>query len=160
MCTADDEYDGYLIPKGTVVLGNTWSVSSWLDWSKTIRDSNCVLKGDSTQSRTISWTWGIQTWALPERWCIGSYCPRPKFCGVWLWSSVCICLFCTNIVWEWLIELNAPRICPGRHFSNNSLYAVVSSVLAVFDIKPPLDVDGRPSRLSTDVTSGLLSYVI
>jgi len=30
MCTADDEYGGYFIPKGTLVLGNTWSVSSWL----------------------------------------------------------------------------------------------------------------------------------
>jgi len=30
MCTADDEYDGYFIPKGTLVLGNTWLVSSWL----------------------------------------------------------------------------------------------------------------------------------
>jgi len=27
MCTADDEYDGYCIPKGTIVMGNTWSVS-------------------------------------------------------------------------------------------------------------------------------------
>jgi len=27
MCTADDEYDGYFIPKGTVVIGNSWSVS-------------------------------------------------------------------------------------------------------------------------------------
>jgi len=27
MCTADDEYDGYFIPKGTIVMGNTWSVS-------------------------------------------------------------------------------------------------------------------------------------
>ena len=26
MSTADDEYDGYFIPKGTVVLGNSWSV--------------------------------------------------------------------------------------------------------------------------------------
>ena len=26
MCTADDEYDGYFIPKGTIVMGNTWSV--------------------------------------------------------------------------------------------------------------------------------------
>ena len=113
MCTADDEYDGYFIPKGTVVLGNTWSVSSWLDWSKTIRDSDYVLKGDSTQSRTISWTWGIQTWALPERWCIGSYCPRPKFCGVWLWSSVCICLFVATILcendWSKLILLGSVR---------------------------------------------------
>jgi len=24
MCTADDEYDGYFIPKGTVVFGNAW----------------------------------------------------------------------------------------------------------------------------------------
>jgi len=44
--------------------------------------------------------------------------------------------------------------------SDNSLYAVMSSVLAVFDIKPPLDADGKPSQLSTDVSSGLLSYVI
>jgi len=27
MCTANDEYDGYFIPKGTIVMGNTWSVS-------------------------------------------------------------------------------------------------------------------------------------
>ena len=26
MATTDDEYDGYYIPKGTVVLGNAWSV--------------------------------------------------------------------------------------------------------------------------------------
>ena len=26
MATNDDEYDGYYIPKGTIVLGNSWSV--------------------------------------------------------------------------------------------------------------------------------------
>jgi len=55
---------------------------------------------------------------------------------------------------------NIRSICPGRHLSDNSLYAVVASVLAVFDIKPPLDADGKPAQLSTDVTSGLISYVI
>jgi hypothetical protein len=25
-CTTDDEYDGHLIPKGTIVLGNAWRV--------------------------------------------------------------------------------------------------------------------------------------
>ena len=30
MCTADDEYDGYFILKGTVVLGNSWSILSQL----------------------------------------------------------------------------------------------------------------------------------
>jgi hypothetical protein len=28
MATNDDEYDGYYIPKGTIVLGNAWSVRS------------------------------------------------------------------------------------------------------------------------------------
>ena len=65
-----------------------------------------------------------------------------------------------NINLEPLTKTTTPRICPGRHMSKNSLYAVVSSVLAVFDIKPPLDADGKPSQLSTDVSSGLLSYVI
>jgi len=26
MSTADEEYDGYFIPKGTIVMGNSWSV--------------------------------------------------------------------------------------------------------------------------------------
>lgn len=26
VCSSDDEYDGYFIPKGTVVLGNAWAV--------------------------------------------------------------------------------------------------------------------------------------
>ena len=26
MATNDDEYDGYYIPKGTIVFGNTWQV--------------------------------------------------------------------------------------------------------------------------------------
>ena len=26
MSTNDDEYDGYYIPKGTIVFGNAWSV--------------------------------------------------------------------------------------------------------------------------------------
>lgn len=27
MCSEDDEYDGYFIPRGTVVMGNGWSVT-------------------------------------------------------------------------------------------------------------------------------------
>lgn len=27
MCSSDDEYNGYFIPKGTLVLGNAWRVS-------------------------------------------------------------------------------------------------------------------------------------
>lgn len=41
--------------------------------------------------------------------------------------------------------------------SDNSLYATVSSILAVYDITPPLDGDGRPMKLEAEVTSGFIS---
>jgi hypothetical protein len=28
LCSSDDEYDGYLIPKGTLVFGSVWYVTS------------------------------------------------------------------------------------------------------------------------------------
>ena len=35
------------------------------------------------------------------------------------------------------------RICPGRYFADASLWLMMSNVLAVFDIGPPLDASGR-----------------
>lgn len=43
--------------------------------------------------------------------------------------------------------------------SDSSLYSIVSSVLAVYDIKSPLDDFGKPKELKADYTSGFLSYV-
>ena len=48
-------------------------------------------------------------------------------------------------------------ICPGRHFSNNSLYMLVSCLLAVYDIKPPVDDQGNTIELKAEFTSGLSS---
>lgn len=41
--------------------------------------------------------------------------------------------------------------------NEDSLYAIVSSILAVYDITPPLDADGRPVKLKAEVTSGFAS---
>jgi cytochrome P450 len=49
------------------------------------------------------------------------------------------------------------RICPGRFFSDGSVYASVSHVLAVFDIKPSLDENGKEIEIKPDMTDGLLS---
>ncbi len=51
-------------------------------------------------------------------------------------------------------------MCPGRHLADNSLYAIVSSVLAVYDITPPMDNTGKPVKLQPELTTGLLSYVV
>jgi len=50
------------------------------------------------------------------------------------------------------------RICPGRHLSDNSLYSFVSCLLAVYDIKLPVDDKGNTLNLKPEFTSGLLTY--
>ena len=50
-------------------------------------------------------------------------------------------------------------MCPGRYLSDNSLYSIVSSVLAVYNINTPVDELEKPNQLEANYTSGLLSYV-
>jgi cytochrome P450 len=49
------------------------------------------------------------------------------------------------------------RICPGRFFSESSLFSIVAHVLTVFDIKPSLDENGREVEIKPDMTGGFLS---
>ena len=55
-----------------------------------------------------------------------------------------------------LIIKNFSRICPGRHLSDNSLYSIVSCLLAVYDIKPPVDDQGNIVKLEAEFTSEFL----
>ena len=52
-----------------------------------------------------------------------------------------------------------PRICPGRHFADNSLFINIASLLHVFDIKPAVDERGATIPVKYSMTSGLVSYV-
>jgi len=112
MCTADDEYHEYFIPKDTIVMGNICSVSLY-----SINNQPIIL---TVYRRVI-----LQDLEQdPDSAAFGFGRRYGRKCYV-----------------RTLTEINTPRIWPGRHLSNNSLYAVVSSVLAVFDIRPPLDED-------------------
>lgn len=48
-------------------------------------------------------------------------------------------------------------ICPGRHLSNNSLYAMVSLILSVYNISPPVDNQGNHVDLKPEPTPGMIS---
>ena len=50
-----------------------------------------------------------------------------------------------------------PSICPARYLSDNMLYLIASSLLAVFDIKLPVDDHGATIELKPEFTSGVLS---
>ncbi|KAH6885134.1 cytochrome P450-like protein [Coprinopsis sp. MPI-PUGE-AT-0042] len=49
------------------------------------------------------------------------------------------------------------RICPGRHFSTESLALMALNVLASFDVQPATDEAGQPIPLSLSVTPTVTS---
>jgi cytochrome P450 len=118
MATDDDEYDGYFIPKGTIVIGASWSI---------LHDPEIFEEPEEFR---------------PERYLKdGQLDPSIRDPGVAAFGY-------------------GRRICPGRHMSDNSLYSIVSSVLAVYNIKAPLDEFGKPKEVKADYTSGFLSYPV
>ncbi|EDR09909.1 uncharacterized protein LACBIDRAFT_248682 [Laccaria bicolor S238N-H82] len=116
MSTEDDEYDGYFIPKGTVVIGAAWSI---------LHDPEVFEAPE-------------EFW--PERYLKdGQIDPSVRDPVVAAFGF-------------------GRRMCPGRYLSDNSLYSIVSSVLAVYNINAPLDGSGKPEQIDVNYTSGLLSY--
>jgi len=118
MATNDDEYDGYYIPKGTVVIGNGWS----------------ILHNPKVFDNPMKFQ--------PERYLKdGQLNPdvRDPESAAFGYGR---------------------RMCPGRHLSDNSLYSIVSCLLAVYDIKPGVDHQGNSIKLKPDFTSGFLSYPV
>ena len=46
------------------------------------------------------------------------------------------------------------RVCPGRFFAEQGLWLTMASILAAFDIKPPLDDSGRECMPKIVFTTG------
>ena len=59
-----------------------------------------------------------------------------------------------------LIHNSSRRICPGRYFVDASLWLMISNILAVFDIGPPLGSSGNPQVIGEiKYTDGATRYV-
>ncbi|KAF6755368.1 cytochrome P450 98A3, partial [Ephemerocybe angulata] len=112
--TEDDIYDGYFIPKGTLVFGNSWHI---------LHDPN-VFQDPFTFN--------------PDRFIkngeLDKHVMNP-FSAAFGYGR---------------------RICPGRHISLDSLYAMVTSTLALFNIYPPKNKHGTPVLLNEDFTDGVM----
>ncbi|KAF8871009.1 cytochrome P450 [Infundibulicybe gibba] len=114
--TSDDEYDGYFIPKGSTVMGNTWF----------------ILHDPEIYDQPFEFR--------PERFLkdgvIDENVQDPEVAAFGF----------------------GRRICPGRHFSNNALFNLASSVLSVFTISPAKDEHGNAIPIYPGMTDGLASY--
>ncbi|KDQ59104.1 hypothetical protein JAAARDRAFT_33832 [Jaapia argillacea MUCL 33604] len=113
---ADDVYNGYFIPKGSFVFGNSWSI---------LQDP--VAYPDPQEFK-------------PERFMKdGQLNPDVQDPDTAAFGF-------------------GRRICPGRYFSDSTLYIFICSVLSAFNITAPLDEKGEPIRLEMKMTSGLVSH--
>ncbi|PPQ69644.1 hypothetical protein CVT24_001217 [Panaeolus cyanescens] len=119
MATEDDEYNGYFIPKGTVLMGNGWSI---------LHDPEVFDHPEEY---------------IPERYlgADGQLDPNARNPTVAAFGY-------------------GRRICPGRHMSDNALFMIIASTLAVYDIQAPLDANGKPVKPKAEFTSGLLSMTL
>ncbi|EMD37520.1 hypothetical protein CERSUDRAFT_73399 [Gelatoporia subvermispora B] len=52
------------------------------------------------------------------------------------------------------------RICPGRYFSDMSLFMTVASILQVFNITPPVESQGQPVKIEPKMTTGTFSLAL
>ncbi|EMD40149.1 hypothetical protein CERSUDRAFT_63625 [Gelatoporia subvermispora B] len=115
-CVADDEYRGYQIPAGALILQNTWAI---------LHDP--VAYPEDPEE------------FMPERFLKDGAINREiRDPGVAAFGA-------------------GRRICPGRHFSDLSLYINVAYILHTFDITPAIDAKGRAILPEPKMTSGMLS---
>ncbi|KAM5533378.1 hypothetical protein V8D89_012928 [Ganoderma adspersum] len=105
----DEEYNGYLIPKGSILIANQWAMS---------RDP--VAYPDPDEFR-------------PERFLDAATRDPMKYAFGF-----------------------GRRICPGRHFADNSLFIIVAHVLHTLNVEPPLDGDGQTVELEFRYTTDMV----
>ncbi|CAE6455364.1 unnamed protein product, partial [Rhizoctonia solani] len=101
-CTQDDSYKGYYIPKGAIVIGNSWAISN-----------NPAIYPDPDRFD-------------PDRFLDPSVPDAPAF-GY------------------------GRRVCPGVHHADAAMFMAMASLLSVFDIRPPVDEEGRLIPLKAEV---------
>ncbi|KAF8756112.1 cytochrome p450 [Rhizoctonia solani] len=101
-CTQDDMYKGYYIPKGAIVIGNSWAISN-----------NPAVYPDPDRFD-------------PDRFLDPAVPDAPAF-GY------------------------GRRICPGIHHADATMFLTMASIISVFNIRPPVDVEGRPRPMKADI---------
>ena len=56
-----------------------------------------------------------------------------------------------------LVDPFSCSICPGRHMSNDVIFVLAASLLAVFDISPPKDESGNSKPMEFQPSSDVVS---
>jgi len=135
MASEADEYNGYYIPKGTIVIGNSW----WVRLHPSVRSSiqvplRSILHDPETYKDPFVYN--------PDRFLKDGEINRTV-------RDPMVAAFGYG-----------KRICPGRFMAENSLFIFICHILAVYNVQPGLGDDGKELEIKPEMTSGLLSWVL
>jgi cytochrome P450 len=138
MTSADDEYKGYFILKGTAIFGSAWYVRSVIPVSLSYL---CRFRAILHNPRDYP----DPEVFIPERYVTmtpeGAYEPKP------------------NAPDPRLAAFGfGRRICVGRHIADASLFASVATVLATVNVVRAKDREGNETVPEVVPSSGFLSH--
>jgi cytochrome P450 len=132
--TQDDEYNGYLIPKGSIVMGSVWSVfPTCTPCFIADRTPRSILHDPEDYPDPD--TFKPERYLTPE----GKLDPNVRDPRVACFGF-------------------GRRICPGRHLADASLFAMIATLLATVDLVRAKDAQGHEIVPDVEVTSGILSH--
>ena len=159
MTHSADEYRGYRIPKGSIVLANAWWArvlvheilwtELWGPW----------FKGNVTRWIGLSWPFHFQTREVPNgRWSQFEYNrkrSRTRHMGFREKVGLHIALF--FLIYDEsksFFFYHLIRICPGRFMAASTIWITVASLITAFDIKKSNESGG----LDHGYGPGILRY--
>lgn len=150
----DDEHNGYFIPGGSIVITNAWHVP--YPTSRGVKTPPHRIFGRA-MSRDPA-IYPDPERFMPERFLKdgkldpGLRDPFKFLFGFGRRYGTHPEALAQYMPHDISLTLRRPRICPGQHFSLDTIFLTVASVLLAFDIQPPTGEDGRPIVLDPKVT--------
>jgi len=137
----DDFYDGYFIPKGSMVIPNVWWVNVpffvWSDSDNFVSGLWTVIQKFMVQMEINSIPRGI--WMTIKCWKVISMRDTSLMD---LAKGVSKLIQLSTVI----IMIIIFRVCVGRHVANNSLFIQIAIILWAMSLEPAKDSSGNPIR--------------
>ena len=133
----DDEYKGYHLPAGSIVVANTWFVRKIILWSHVTmipsghKFRRAILHDEKKYPNPD--TFDPTRYLKPD----GQLNPEAPVPAEAAFGY-------------------GRRICPGRHFAQDSLWILIAYVLATLRIDKAKDIHGQIIEPSGEYTPGML----
>ncbi|KAH8103459.1 cytochrome P450 [Cristinia sonorae] len=134
----DDVYEGYHIPKGSLLIPNVWAM---------FRNPDDYPEPEQFKpERFIGKDGNINPDVLDPINVAFGFGRRQVSSLILLRYFVPVLVYCALF-----------RLCPGRHLAVNTLCIYAASTLYAFDITPGVDADGNPVVLSNEQLGALIT---